>query len=418
MSHHSNFPVRPSDSEQQHKPSRNNKYSSLSLRHHTQKRQPHIHLHLLILITLFLSLITNAIATGFPDINGREARELKSADLLGSTLARLARTGTIVTDPRARQRIIVDQDQEPQLSEINLRKRSGSATTESDRTSTEASSSTATGKTTSKKTTITSTAVASSTSSGDIVAATTAASTALPSPFDTSLGSNFTNSACPDYIRSFVADEDFKTCLPFSLLLQSSNSFFQAEKSVVRITETLDHSCSANVTFCKSFLSTIAYNLTLSSNCGADLTAQQPLVVQAYTGLIAYSPLYTASCLRNPSTSAYCFADAITNASSPTDAYVYYLPLDVALPGGSQPTCSQCLKNTMAVYEAASANRSQPIYDTYAAAAAQVNVQCGPNFVNASVASVSTSGASKSLSGRGWMVVWCVIIGLVFETLV
>jgi len=416
MSHHSNFPARPSDSELQHKHCRNNKYNSPSLRHRTSKRQPHIHLRLLVLITLFLSFITNAIATGFPDINAREARELKSADLLGSTLARLARTGTIVTDPRARQRII-NRDQEPQLSEIDLRKRLGSATTESDSKSTEASLSASTGKTTSEKTTVTSTAVASSTSSSGIVAATTAASSALPSPFDTSLGSNFTNSACPDYIRSFVADEDFKTCLPFSLLLQSSNSFFQAEKSVVRITETLDHSCSANVTFCKSFLSTIAYNLTLSSTCGADLTAQQPLVMQAYTGLIAYSPLYTASCLRNPSTSAYCFADAITNTSSPTDAYIYYLPLDVPLPGGSQPTCSQCLKNTMAVYEAASANRSQPIHDTYAAAAAQVNVQCGPNFVNASIAAVSTSGVPKSLSGSGWMVVWCVVIGLVFEML-
>lgn len=161
-------------------------------------------------------------------------------------------------------------------------------------------------------------------------------------------------------------------------------------------------------------MQTIAHNLTQSTYCGADLTAQQPLVKQAYVGLLAYSPLYTVSCLRNPSTSAYCFADAITNSSSPTDSYVYYLPLNVSLPGGSQPTCSSCLQNTMAVYEAASANRSQAIASTYSAAAQQINVQCGPLFVNASVAAVASSAAAAvaaaGLSRLAWTTVVLVLL--------
>lgn len=132
-------------------------------------------------------------------------------------------------------------------------------------------------------------------------------------------------------------------------------------------------------------MQTLANNLTTTDNCGADYAAENPTVVAAHTGLIAYKPLYTASCLKNPSTSSYCFADAVTNASSPTDSYVYYLALNTSLPGGSQPTCNSCLQNTMAVFDAAAANRSQPVASTYVAAAQQINVNCGPGFVNASI---------------------------------
>jgi hypothetical protein len=145
-------------------------------------------------------------------------------------------------------------------------------------------------------------------------------------------------------------------------------------------------------------MSALATNLTSSSNCASDFAAQNPTVLQAHTGLIAYKPLYTASCLKNPSTSSYCFADAVTNASSPTDSYVYYLALNASLPGGSQPTCNSCLQNTMAVFDAAAANRSQPVASTYVAAAQQINVQCGPGFVNASIPA-AVSLAAISLSG-------------------
>jgi len=44
----------------------------------------------------------------------------------------------------------------------------------------------------------------------------------LPSPFDTSLGNNFTSSSCPAFFNSFLGNSTFKSCLPFSLLLQVS----------------------------------------------------------------------------------------------------------------------------------------------------------------------------------------------------
>jgi len=143
-------------------------------------------------------------------------------------------------------------------------------------------------------------------------------------------------------------------------------------------------------------MAALATNLTSASNCASDLSAQNPQIQQAKLGLQAYEPLYTASCLLNPTTSSFCFADAVTNASSPTDAYIYYLPVNISLPGGSQPTCNSCLKNTMAVFDAATSDRSSMIAGDYIAAVQQINVQCGPGFVNQSLAAATKpSGASN-----------------------
>ena len=42
----------------------------------------------------------------------------------------------------------------------------------------------------------------------------------LPTPFDTSLGNNFTSPSCPAFFQSFLSNATFQDCLPFSLLLQ------------------------------------------------------------------------------------------------------------------------------------------------------------------------------------------------------
>ena len=139
-----------------------------------------------------------------------------------------------------------------------------------------------------------------------------------------------------------------------------------------------------------------AQNITTAASCKADLALGNPLISYAQLGLLAYQPLYRASCLKNPSTSAYCFADAITNATNPADSYIYFLPLNTSLVGGSQPTCSSCLKQTMAVFEAATSDRTSALATDYVSAAMQVNVYCGPGFVNSSLATAIVSGAPTS----------------------
>ncbi|OLN96720.1 hypothetical protein CCHL11_02272 [Colletotrichum chlorophyti] len=207
----------------------------------------------------------------------------------------------------------------------------------------------------------------------------------LPSPFDTTLAFNFTSNdgaSCPRFINGLLTNSNFKKCYPLSMLLQGSKSFFEAEKQLLSIVKVLDATCSADVTFCTEFLNGVAGNLTLDANCGSDYTAGNPIVMQAYLGLKAYEMLYKATCLTDPDTSMYCFANAVTNLTTPANVYFYYLPLNMSIPGSANPTCSSCLKRTMEIYQTFTSNRKLAIASTYEEAAKQVNTICGPEYVN------------------------------------
>lgn len=170
-------------------------------------------------------------------------------------------------------------------------------------------------------------------------------------------------------------------------------------------------------------MASLAARIKDDNTCGPDYRAQNPLVLQAYNGLLAYPLLYKAGCLQDNSSSSsspsnsslgggggdesagnnsaggYCFASAITNALSPSDSYIYYLPLGVSLPGGARTSCSQCLKDTMAVFRQGARDANQPVSATYVDAAQQIDLGCGPVFVNATV----PEKAGKSGAGRGGM---------------
>jgi hypothetical protein len=229
----------------------------------------------------------------------------------------------------------------------------------------------------------------------------------LPSPLDGSLSANFSNGGsgtnnCPVFINAFLSNPTFKECYPFSMLLQGSQSFFEAEKSLVSITQVLDASCSANVTSCNVYLTQLAKNLTDSANCGTDFQLGNQVVVQSYLAMVSYQTLYSASCLKNQGTSAYCFANAVTNQTTPSNVYFYFLPLNNTLPTDFPterlPSCSWCLAQTMGIYQSAAANRALPIANTYLSAAQEVNSICGSSFANATlpnaVVTVDSSGPS------------------------
>lgn len=135
-------------------------------------------------------------------------------------------------------------------------------------------------------------------------------------------------------------------------------------------------------------MSKLATEIQQTSACGADYQMHNPVVLQAYTGFVAYSPLYHAGCLMD-SNNQYCFADAATNTSSYQSTYVYYLPLGVQLPSGSQPACTPCMHNTLGIFAQAASNKTQPLSLTYNSAAQQIDAACGSSF--AEVAGKSSS---------------------------
>ncbi|KAJ9615127.1 hypothetical protein H2200_001201 [Cladophialophora chaetospira] len=230
-------------------------------------------------------------------------------------------------------------------------------------------------------------------------ASVTVVTTPIPTPFDTSIGSNFTSSTCPDFFSSFLGNSTFQSCVPVSLLLQNSNAFFRAQRSFTLLTQTLDAACNAPLAICSPLLGDLAAQLIDNKNCGQDYRQQNPLVMQAYAGLSAYEPVYRATCLRDEASKSYCFTEASTNSTNPADFYPYYTAIGLNMPQTANPTCSQCLKDTMQIFAGYAADAVQPLANTYLTCATQVDKTCGSNFVSTAVkvGSVASSNAATSV---------------------
>lgn len=159
----------------------------------------------------------------------------------------------------------------------------------------------------------------------------------------------------------------------------------------------------------------IARELIREENCGQDYADNQPQVVQAYNGLLAYEPLYQASCLRDddgnfcefrgPCDCPFCanisplgYATAVTDRDNPPSAYPYYLPLGQTMPGGGRPTCNTCLQNVMAIFSSFAGNTTQPLSQTYTGAAQQISIACGNNFVNQTATPLKGAATAASAS--------------------
>ncbi|KAK4196517.1 hypothetical protein QBC40DRAFT_313214 [Triangularia verruculosa] len=245
------------------------------------------------------------------------------------------------------------------------------------------------------------------------------APSALPTHLD-SLASNFLKApngdatTCPRFINWFLSTPEFKECYPLSMLLDHSKSFFEAQKSPVAITRTLDATCAANATRCSQYFAQLAQNFTSMDNCGADYENGTPAMVNTYKAMVAYAPIYSVGCLRDENTSAYCFANAVANTTSRGNTYLYtLLPFNKSLPGSSVTTCDECTRQTMNIYQASTADRRQQISLTYESAAKQINLVCGPSFVQETLA----PEAVRSWGMKNQVIEWTTF-GLVMGVLV
>lgn len=160
-----------------------------------------------------------------------------------------------------------------------------------------------------------------------------------------------------------------------------------------------------------------AKNLTSSDNCEAEWNEGLSTVMQAYRGLMAYEMMYTATCLQDPDDEDYCFASAVTNTSTPSDTFLYFLPYNLSLPGSSTPSCNWCIQETMGVFHSATADRRQLIATTYENAARQVNTICGSDFVNGTLAeeSVSSNRGTLLLAPQAFVLLAALLLGSLFN---
>ncbi|KAG8526850.1 uncharacterized protein KY384_008279 [Bacidia gigantensis] len=226
----------------------------------------------------------------------------------------------------------------------------------------------------------------------------------LPKAFDGGLGTNYTQPACVEFLKDLIRNDTVNSCLPVSLFLQNSQSFFTASRLSSTLDPVISASCYVVPQACAAVMANWALRMRSSSACSQDYDRQQPTVRQAYNGLISYQVTYSAICMKavpsaaNNQSSDYCYTNAVTNTSSPTDVYPYYLPLGVSLPAGSLPTCSKCLQDTMGMFADVARNKSSPLSITYVDAAQQINIACGNAFVNATPPGVKAASAANTLA--------------------
>ncbi|KAI5926417.1 hypothetical protein F4810DRAFT_537574 [Camillea tinctor] len=229
---------------------------------------------------------------------------------------------------------------------------------------------------------------------------TSSTATALPSPFDGALGADFASGdSCPAFFNEFLSNSTFHECYPASLLLKSSQSFFQAQRSFFDITQVLSATCNVNVDTCTTYFDQLARELISDDNCGEDYRDDNALVMQAYRGMTIYNVVYKATCLTDPETSAFCYANAVTNSTTASNVFLYYLPYNSTLRDSAAPACDSCTSQTMGIYQAATSDRSSGIAYTYSNAAEHINSICGSGFVNETLAAAVENSSAEGMLG-------------------
>lgn len=242
--------------------------------------------------------------------------------------------------------------------------------------------------------------------------------TPFPQPFDGNLAQNFSSVSCFNFFGNMTNTQPFRACRPFSLLLQSSDSFINAQQNLTLLNSIIWGTCntSPGVAQCAANMGWFA--ASLKTACAQDLKDQNSMAVNTLAALQAFQVMHDASCLADPTTNTYCFLTAVRNPN-PSDLYYYQLPLSIQLPKSSTPSCSACTKSVMGIYAAAIQNSTQApglagLKATYQPAAELSVGLCGAGYAKtlASSASKLTGTNVNILSVFLVMTTWTLLVSI------
>ncbi|GMK55232.1 hypothetical protein CspeluHIS016_0202880 [Cutaneotrichosporon spelunceum] len=161
----------------------------------------------------------------------------------------------------------------------------------------------------------------------------TVAPSPTPTPLDTSISSSLSNE-CMSYLTNLISNSTFLSCLPFSLLLQTSNSYrtqlndARSSGNYSYLNELIAYASSPapESEACDQAFAEFAEAVKDRTNCGSDLSRGMPVARQARRGLSNYAAVRTAVGLVNPDTGSYCYLEAVAS-ERPDDAYLWQLPM-------------------------------------------------------------------------------------------
>lgn len=216
----------------------------------------------------------------------------------------------------------------------------------------------------------------------------------MPKPFDTAIKTNFTSSSCETFVNDFLSNSTFTDCHAVSMLLRNSLSFFRTVRSATATSHLLDISCNVDVDKCSAYMTELAGRLLKKDACSQDYKEGNSIVTDAYRNMVAYEPIYKTTCLKNPSTSDYCFVDASTNTNNSADYNVYFIPYGSAITNAPFPTCNKCVQASMDIFAKYAQKTGQFLVRSYLSSAEGMNSKCGSDFANVNI----TVGEDKLLS--------------------
>uniref|UniRef100_A0A060T6H4 ARAD1C14124p n=1 Tax=Blastobotrys adeninivorans TaxID=409370 RepID=A0A060T6H4_BLAAD len=228
-----------------------------------------------------------------------------------------------------------------------------------------------------------------------------------PTAFDTSLSAtDFQDSGCRAFFKSFLSNDTFTECYPMSFFLQNSQSYIKMVRSdgLQGVESLLSKSCGVDFDRCEQVMDSFLGNL--KTQCKSDLKAQNSVVQAAQADFLAYPIVYKATCAKAnvdhataSTVGEYCYSEALfSNSSSASyDSFLYLLPLGVSFPNTSTTSntsnpasssmglsCSSCNKKLLQLYHNHT-DHDGFIRDTYASAASVLDSSCGADFVPPSV---------------------------------
>jgi hypothetical protein len=220
--------------------------------------------------------------------------------------------------------------------------------------------------------------------------------TPFPQPLDTSLQNNFSSASCYSFINNMTNTLPFRSCRPFSLLVQSSSDFLQAQRNVTLLNAILWGTCNTLTSQSQCISNMAWFASTLQSACANDLQDRNAMAANTLIGLQAYQLMLNTGCLADPTTNTYCFIDSVVNPN-PSDLYYYQLPLGISLPKSTSSSCSGCMKSLLGIYDAALRNSTEAdnlsaLQKTYGSAATLARTQCGQGFATTTAAAGSRVG--------------------------
>ncbi|KAJ6470614.1 hypothetical protein C8R47DRAFT_1148695 [Mycena vitilis] len=213
----------------------------------------------------------------------------------------------------------------------------------------------------------------------------------FPQPFGSDLSQNFSSTSCFTFFSNMTNTVAFRSCRPFSLLLQASDAFIEAQEDLQRLSNIVWGTCNTTIEDDECSANMAWFSSTLVSQCAIDLKDGNSMAVNTQIALNAFDLMRSAGCLVDPTTNTYCYVDAVRN-SNPSDTYFYALPLGISMPNNTIASCSACTKSLMTMYYGAMGNGSLgALHGSYPSAAKIAVSDCGTGYATLTTASTGAA---------------------------